>query len=425
MQTANERRMHSMTESSSPDKVLDTKDPGGDTARRYRYQAACTALLSLELLPPESEFEEILCEQFEDFILKRKDGHFIGYQVKTKKLEFGPFSLDDKSIVKAIDKFIKIEDQFPGKFTNFIIGSNCGFSNEEPQSVNNLGKLIQEVNNDSMKTGSKKWVKQFTDSSKKTTDLTLAVIKKMRLQQMPDLDRYEDTLTSRVAAIIGHQYDYGIACSKARMLIDNMFRQSAIPCDYTKIYYFQFHKDPAACLARSIIEDKRVTKEKVENIVNNKLPATIPLRHFEGVDLSQLPKGIRKLELKLAKGGLSSGNIYNAKNQKFSADVLVARWISRYSENDQAGINYEDISSIVLNVCLEAYDKLLTENKPVFGTEMLNQVRERLQKKYDEDLHNLYPECKYEHLLGFAMSLTEQCLVWWSEIFPIPEEPTI
>ncbi len=414
-----------MANQSSPDNVLDTKDPGADTARRYRYQAACTALLSLDLLDSESEFEELFCELFEDFILKRKDGNFTGYQIKTKKLEFGPFSLDDKAIVKAINKFILIEASFPGKFINFIIGSNCGFSNEEPHAENNLCKLLNEVSNDSMKTGSKKWVKEFTANSKKTTELTIAVLKKIRLQQMLDLDKYEDTLTSRVAAIIGEQYDYAIACRNARLLIDQMFRQSAIPCDVSKFHYFQFHKDPEACLARATIQDKRVTRAKVENIINNSLEETIPLRYVNPVDLSELPKGMRKLELKLAKGGLSSGNIFNAKNQKFSADALIARWVNRYSETNQAPINYEDISSKVLNVCLEVHDRLINGNQPVFGTEMLNQVRELLQKKFDEELHRIYPECKYEHILGMAMILTEQCLVWWSETFPIPEETPI
>jgi hypothetical protein len=411
-----------MVEASSPDNELDITDTGGETAKRYRYQAACTALLSLDLLNPNSEFEELFCELLEDFILKRRDGQFIGYQIKTRKLDLGPFSLADKPIVKAIDKFIKIEAQFPGKFSTFILGSNCDFSNDEPHATNNLNKLIQEVSDDALKTGSKKWVKQLSKNAKKPPELTLSVIKKLKLQKMLDLDRYEDTLTSRVAAIIGDKYEYGFACRNARMLISEMFRQSSVPCDYSKYHYFQFLMNPKACSVCGIIEDKRVTKEKVERIIKDSLPETIPLRHFNQVDLSQLPRGIRKLELKLAKGGLSSGNIFNAKNQKFFAEALIARWVSRYSETDQATINYEDLSSVVLNICLEVHDKIKSEKEPVFGTEMLTLLRERLQKRFDEELCKLYPECRYEQVLGIAMVLTEQCLVWWSEVFPISEE---
>lgn len=46
----------------TPANTLDTKDPGDDVQRRFRYQAAYAAILSLALLDENSEFEEVFCE---------------------------------------------------------------------------------------------------------------------------------------------------------------------------------------------------------------------------------------------------------------------------------------------------------------------------------------------------------------------------
>jgi len=44
---------------STPANTLDTKDPDDDVQRRFRYQAAYAAIISLDLLDENSEFEEI------------------------------------------------------------------------------------------------------------------------------------------------------------------------------------------------------------------------------------------------------------------------------------------------------------------------------------------------------------------------------
>jgi len=54
-----------------------SEDPGDDIQQRYRYQAACAAIISLSLLSGDSEFECLFCEHHEDILIKKVDGKFI------------------------------------------------------------------------------------------------------------------------------------------------------------------------------------------------------------------------------------------------------------------------------------------------------------------------------------------------------------
>jgi hypothetical protein len=52
---------------------------------------------------------------------------------------------------------------------------------------------------------------------------------------------------------------------------------------------------------------------------------------------------------------------------------------------------------------------------------MLNEVRSRLLTLSLDRPHVF--GLKYEHLLGFVSLATQQCHVWWSDPFEIPEVP--
>jgi hypothetical protein len=64
-----------------PPDELPSEDPGADTQRRFRYQAAYAAIRALDLLRDDTGREELICEHFEDILLKRAEGTFTGIQV--------------------------------------------------------------------------------------------------------------------------------------------------------------------------------------------------------------------------------------------------------------------------------------------------------------------------------------------------------
>jgi hypothetical protein len=92
----------------SPDTELSSGDRGDDVQRRFRYQSAYAAQLSLELLTEETEYSDLYCEQHEDVLLKRNDGRFNAFQVKTREIERGPFKTGDEEILKSLKRFFEL-----------------------------------------------------------------------------------------------------------------------------------------------------------------------------------------------------------------------------------------------------------------------------------------------------------------------------
>src|SRR4030067_878547 len=94
-------------EKPSLENELDTADTGDDTQRRFRCQAAYAATLSLDLLNPTSEFEELFCEHREDILVRKKDKSFIGIQVKTRESGRDLFKANDPEIINSLKRFVE------------------------------------------------------------------------------------------------------------------------------------------------------------------------------------------------------------------------------------------------------------------------------------------------------------------------------
>ena len=73
---------------------------------------------------------------------------------------------------------------------------------------------------------------------------------------------------------------------------------------------------------------------------------------------------------------------------------------------------------LVRNECQEAYDAAHAASDGG-GSRMLTEVRQRLRERHVGGRDELFG-CAYEHLLGVAGMLTEDCTVWWSERFELP-----
>jgi hypothetical protein len=409
-----------VTEESTPLKSLNIGDKGDETLHRYRYQAACAALFSLDLFDADSEFEELFCEQYEDILILLKDSTFIGIQVKTREPKLGPFSFGDVEVQDSFKRFVELDAQFPGKFSRYIICSNCDFWGKRKDSTNPTYCLdeIREKTHFNMDFIIIEKIGKIAEITKATPEFVLNVLKKVRLQRTMDLYDYEEKLTKNVSLIVGKEKTYDVIYGVALALLNTMLRKSSLPHDSPKTAFLEFLQNPRTVKIESTINDKRVTKKEIETIIANSLISTT-LRTVNPIALSNLPKGMKKLELKMAKGGMSALDIDNEKDLKYSAERLLTDWFHRNGP-DEAESRYEHLSVIVRNECMEALD-LLKNSTPVFGTEMLNEVRRRLRMRHNNNVANMYQDCTYEHLLGIAGILTEECKVWWSEKFLIPE----
>ena len=95
-----------------PSKVPPTNDPGSDTQSRFRYQHSYTCLLALLMYDGKVHFQELMCEQHEDILAVKKNGKCEGVQIKTRKSDRGPFTINDPKIKDSIIHFIKLNRCF-------------------------------------------------------------------------------------------------------------------------------------------------------------------------------------------------------------------------------------------------------------------------------------------------------------------------
>lgn len=114
-----------------PDRMLSESDKGDEIQKRFRYQNEFSASLAIQMLFHETDIDEIFCEQHEDVLVRKKDGTFIGYQVKTRDENLGLFTFNTPAIQSSLEKFVRTEKEFGEWFNRYVIASNCGFSSKE------------------------------------------------------------------------------------------------------------------------------------------------------------------------------------------------------------------------------------------------------------------------------------------------------
>lgn len=405
-----------------PDRSLNAQDKGDDTQRRYRFQAAYAASLSLLLYDPNSEYEEIFCEHYEDILVKLKNAQFIGVQVKTREIVYGPFRFNDNEIMKSLARFVELEMNFPNVFKNYVICTNCGFLNRKDAS--SLSRCLEIVKKYK---GSKECLeeidfsqrlKELSKLSRSPEDSILAVLNKVDTVNWADLTNYEKILVHDIATYTENRHQpYDVLQRIAEELIGIAFRAAALSHTLSQPSYYELLKDPQKAIFSSVLQNKRITSLIVQNSINQCLKSTVTLQGVAPIQISALPKGMNVMELKMAKGAISYSNVALMKDLNASAQKLLIEWLHIHGKI-KADQRAEHLRLLVQNECQEAHDLADNSSKP-YGNEMLQAVRDRLRKKY-EKTKLPYPECCYEHLVGIAGILTEDCKVWWSEEFEIP-----
>ncbi|MEX2120221.1 MAG: dsDNA nuclease domain-containing protein [Pirellulales bacterium] len=436
----------------SPDRVQSADDPGDDTQRRFRYQATQAALLALSILDDDAQIEEIFCEHHEDILLRQRCGTFIGYQVKTRQVGGEPLKAGDQEVVSAVRRFIVADQRFPSHFARYVLGSTTGFWRERKNGSNlpHLRDLARNSNAGVEPTLVTYLKKLCIRKSKKAPDspscsngdgsgdpggdnpavpgeteesrfnLAQSVLKKVRFDTLPGLNDIWPALIRqlRACSAIGDRF-YSDLERTAAALVDAMLAAAALAHADPRERYLALWPNPSKMKAEATISGKRITKDGLLSVLQESLEALPTLCTSGHVSLDQFPKGMRRLELKLAAGGLSLSNIDLAKDQKASAEFLLAQWIQKHGEA-RARAQYEHVSTVVRTECQEAHDHNRDVSR-LFGPQMLEEIRARLRSRQGQEAPALFG-CKYEHLLGVGAILTEDCKLWWSDAFDLPME---
>jgi len=413
----------------SPDLEISTSDPGDDVQRRFRYQAAYAALLSLQLLDDNSEFQEIYCEHHEDTLIKKKNNKFIGVQVKTRLPGKDPYKSNDKEIISSIVRFVELCNNYPDHFDRFVIATNHAFWDEEksdPKNIKYIFTLAKNADGSPEKNQKDlaKFAKKILDICKtKELDISIETIINVlsKIEIDDDLPKFED-VELRLSQLIPEFYpesktaNLGVLIDTARELINLALQAGSLANTSALQIYFAYCENPKQKLDLSIIEGKRIERPKVHNVLKHSNSPKALLQTRKITSIENLPKDTNLIDLKMTKGNIPYTNIQLTKDHKYSLEHLLDTWLYKYGAH-KTNERFDHLRVIIANECAEVFDNTYKKDEP-FGQLMLNDVRKRLRDRLEKDKH-LFFECEYEHLLGMTGILTEMCEVWWSDHFDI------
>jgi Cap4-like dsDNA endonuclease family protein len=404
---------------STPDSVPPDEDVGADTQRRFRHQACYTAMLSLGLLDDDGPLEELYCEHHDDVILRLRSGSFKAVQLKTRMVGRTPFKAGDKEVIAALRKFTALEAKFPGNFEAYVLASNVGFWREQ-KNGNNLEHVLSEVRAGVVRGRKPLAVKIAEIEPAISRSLVLVALVKVQLETTPGLDDIESRLVGSLAQTSqckGRRYDEMKAVSEGlrdRILAASSLAEvSALP-EYVAIC----SSSPQAVRSQNVIQTKSISKDVVIEVLNHELPSEMLLRTYQHVPIDDLPTGMKKMELKLAAGGLTVSTIEHLKDLKFSTEGLLISWLYKYGR-ERAQQYYEHMRIVVHGECLAAQHSSHQVDR-LYANKMLLDLRQKLAYRASARGDEI-PEHRQEHLLGMAAILTEDCTVWWTAEFELPE----
>jgi hypothetical protein len=405
--------------SANPASTPPAEDVGADTQRRFRHQACYTAMLSLGLLDDEGPLEELYCEHHDDVILRMKSGSFRAIQLKTRLIGGVPFKSGEEEIVGSLRKFAELEAKFPGHFDSYLLAANVGFWHEK-KNGSNLEHVLSEL-----RAGSGNLYGTLVRKIEKagpTIDHAsiLAALNKVVLGSTPGLDDVEPKLREQLAKISEfrvRRYDELEAASKR--LLNRILEASSLAGVGALPEYLAVCSASAKSVQdQSTIDSKRVTRAIVSEVLNRELLAATLLRTRQLVPIAELPTGMGRMEIKMAAGGLSVREIDHLKDLKFSTEFLLQQWLYIYG-NEQAQKYYEHLRVVVRDACIAAQENSQQPER-LYAGKMLSDLRQKLEYQSIR-LATETPECRHEHLLGMAGILTEDCTVWWSPEFELPQ----
>ncbi|MDO5979205.1 dsDNA nuclease domain-containing protein [Flavivirga spongiicola] len=406
----------------SPDKEIDFNDPGDETLKRYAYQVYYSILIALSILDSENDIEEVFCEQFEDVLAKESSGKFIGIQVKTRDLNLGPFKSIDNPVIKSLKRFVDLDKKFPNQFRKFVFATNTGM--DSSTSHYNLKHLILLAELDSVdeltkaRSKGKKIINQICKELSCDIEDVLNTLKKVEVHsKYANLENINLHIVDKLTKMsLTKGQNLGVLNSIANKLFGYHFKAAALQKDENLVENYLQQKPEIEIQTQQRIEGKRITKEKLNELISDELKNPVSLFLKDTTNLAQIPKTDSKVELKMDAGGISSENIGLMKDLKYSLETYLMELMYKEGTFD-ASKKYNQIRLLVNAESQEAFDDEYSDENN-FGTSMLVNLRKRLKTSTKEDADGVL-NFRYEHLMGMSSILTEDCKVWWSKKFDI------
>jgi Cap4 dsDNA endonuclease len=409
----------------APDQILDNEDPGDDVSLRFRYQHCHAAILALRMIVPGYDVEEIICENHEDILVRRKDGLFVAVQVKTRDLTQPPFKAKDEQIIKALARFVRLNILFPGSFATFELLTNHVFWEGE-ETDNNLLFLLNSLKARGSVKGLKKerplrlWVARISaDCGSNEDAVVAALLKTVCTSKVDTVESVKRDVVDALAECPGMgESPYASLRVMAGRLIEFACEASTKSKGSSVLALYQPGGDLQALICHQQLEAKRIRKSDVETIIKDALESkfeTLCVDDF--APATDLPKTLSVLYQKLERGALETERVQQFEDLVRSVEALYLKWVDRYG-TEEANRRMNDLKNIVQFDCTEAKVAAAKPSDEPYASAMYAALYKMVSTRCANNPDTVY-KCRPEHLLGAAGILTQECKVWWSEKFKL------
>jgi hypothetical protein len=410
----------------SPDAVLDKSDPGDDVAARFDYQHCYAAISAIRLITNEADTAEIICENHEDFLIKKPTGKFIGTQIKTRLLTLAPLKAGDDQVKKALQKFCVLDRKFPGAFEGFDFTTNHFFWMDE-ESKNNLPWLLNTlrerggIKNLRANNPLRQFVEDVTGDTGLSAAAVVSTLQKTTVRgHASDLAHIRGIVREALSECPGLKEFPYVAVIEISNEIVELARNASIKTlkgPITDLYAIGTNLG-------QIVDDqqlagKRITKADVLAIIDKFKNGD---KRYEDLDFRALitrmdvPADLVVAVRKLARGGVETARVTNIEDRVRSFEALFIEWSNKYGA-EEATRRYETILAAVQFEAAEAQIDAEKHGEP-YGSLMYATLAKRLMVRAKSDPDQFY-KCRPEHLMGAAGILTERCKAWWSPPFAV------
>lgn len=395
-----------------------SRDPGDETANRYRYQWTWAAIVCCMLLDDTEDLVEVFCEHHEDVLLKHRDGTFSGHQVKTRGDDQQPWKAKDESVLAACARFSKLEAKYPGQFRRFCFLTNHQLhSAENGQDLTFVLESIKKAETISQLPSSiKLWIKRVATDADETESIVFDAMSKSVAKA--DLPKLRDAVMRCVDTIVqcwapATECSYESIKRAAQALIEECGRASSLSREQLLPAYLIATMDEDEEIATRI-DGKRMALIRVQEILEQGRDSAATLQGDLSQNVQPGEGSTDLLHQKLDAGGFSAVSRNSAEDLRDKADYLGLMWIKKYG-NPKGITRYNHVRSIVLSDAGRAFDATHNENDS-FGPTMREDLRRRFRERHQGG--NQLFDSTDDHLEGIAFSLTAQCEIVWSHARP-------
>lgn len=405
----------------SPVETHDKEDPGDEMQRALRYQHGYGVLLLIGIASGRLPYLSIWCEQHDDY-LGQRNGMFDSIQVKTRQPELGYWELTNTGFISAIKKFATQETRFPERIDRYKFVSNAKSSNSAAKTkVNRAPQRLLVAISVAESEGDlappfDESLATLAEACQSTTACVFRVLKRLDLVEGPSRDDIETVLSHTHVASL--EACASFAPHQLNAIRDEMLQKVA-DASCIKV------EDPAkhwCCVNGTAVDDPRVqSKQLFPSVVDESIQAKSP-PYFRYSDIATktdqrlTDNNLSTLEKKLLRGNLRQ-QLETMKRRTISAEQHLLELAAAKPHEIRQIRN--QLESVVQGVCDDASLQSQVDGQ-VSGRDMMRVVLAELKERAREQPNNVHQE-SYDCLVGMSGLLTEDCAVWWSEVFDLQE----